>query len=216
MTDQPRQYRMKRRAESQQQTRRRITESAVALHGTLGPSRTSMSAVAEHAGVRRSTLYRHFPDEAALFEACSAHWAASNPPPDIGGWAALASPDERLALALDELYGYYERNARMLENLLRDEQTMPVVRERFGAFHQFTSAMRDVLMAGRPVRGGARRRVRAAIGHALAFSTWRSLVVEQELAPADAARLMSALVEAAEQGGRKARARRRIVVRKAP
>lgn len=194
---------MTRRAESQAETRRRITESAVALHGTLGPSRTSMSAVAEHAGVRRSTLYRHFPDEAALFEACSAHWAAANPPPDIGAWAAVAAPDERLALALEELYGYYGRNARMLENLLRDEQTMPVVSERFAAFHQFTTAMREVLMAGRPVRGAARRRVQGAIGHALAFPTWRSLVVEQELDPADTARLMSTLVEVAGQGGRK-------------
>src|SRR3954451_23446350 len=85
MSDEPRAYRMSRRAESQEQTRLRITESAVALHGTIGPSRTSISAVAEHAGVRRSTVYRHFPDEAALFDACSAHWAAANPPPDLGG-----------------------------------------------------------------------------------------------------------------------------------
>src|ERR1017187_8238784 len=103
MTDQSRPYRMKRRAESQQQTRLRITESAVELHGTLGPSRTSMSAVAEHAGVRSSTLYRHFPDEAALFTACNAHWMADNPPPDLGGWAAHEDPDERLRVALREL-----------------------------------------------------------------------------------------------------------------
>jgi AcrR family transcriptional regulator len=208
MTDKPRQYRMTRRAESQQATRRRITESAVALHGTLGPSRTSMSAVADRAGVRRSTLYRHFPDEAALFEACSAHWAASNPPPDIGAWAAVAAPEKRLAHALGELYDYYGRGAPMLENLLRDEQTMPVVRERFAAFHAYTAAMRDVLMRGRRVRGAARRRVRAALGHAVAFSTWRSLVSEQGLDPADAAKLMCALAESAGRGaGWSARAR---------
>ena len=96
MSDEKRQYRMKRRAEQEAQTRLRITESAVDLHGTLGPARTSISAVAEHAGVRRSTVYRHFPDEAALFGACSAHWAAANPPPDLGGWATIADPDERL------------------------------------------------------------------------------------------------------------------------
>src|SRR5450755_4612336 len=93
MVDQTRSYRMKRRAESQLQTRRRITESAVALHGTIGPARTSISAVAAHAGVRRSTVYRHFPDEAALFDACTAHWSASNPPPDLGSWSTIASPD---------------------------------------------------------------------------------------------------------------------------
>ncbi len=199
---------MTRRAESQQATRRRITESAVTLHGTLGPSRTSMSAVADHAGVRRSTLYRHFHDEAALFEACSAHWAMSNPPPDIGAWAAIAAPEERLARALQELYGYYGRTAAMLENLLRDEQTMPVVRERFAAFHAYTTAMRDVLMGGRSVRGAARRRVQAALGHATAFSTWRSLVAQQGLAPAQAAELMCMLAKEAAHGTRKsARAR---------
>src|SRR4051794_1391044 len=83
MTDEKRAYTKRRRAELEEQTRRRITESAVALHGTIGPSRTSMSAVAERAGVRRSTLYRHYPDEAALFEACSAHWVAANPWPGL-------------------------------------------------------------------------------------------------------------------------------------
>lgn len=202
MADQPRRYKMTRRAESQADTRRRITESAVALHGSVGPSRTSMSAVAEHAGVRRSTLYRHFPDEAALFEACSAHWAASNPPPDISAWAAIAEPEQRLASALGELYDYYARNARMLENMLRDEQTMPVVRERFAAFHLFETMMRDVLMGGRRTRGAARRRVQAALGHAVAFSTWHSLVAEQGLGTADATRLMCALADSAQHPAR--------------
>src|SRR2546421_563163 len=127
MTDKKRPYRMKRRAESEARTRRRITESAVELHGTLGPSRTSISAVAERAGVRRSTVYRHFPDEPALFAACSAHWRAANPTPDVGRWAAIEDPGERLRRALEELYGYYRRTDGMLANLLRDEATMPVV-----------------------------------------------------------------------------------------
>src|SRR6266705_3463678 len=107
MSDETRSYQMRRRAEAQEQTRLRITESAVALHATLGPSRTSISAVAAHAGVRRSTVYRHFPDEAALLDACTAHWAAANPPPDLVAWSALNSPDERLQLALGELYTFY-------------------------------------------------------------------------------------------------------------
>jgi AcrR family transcriptional regulator len=197
MTDKPRQYTMRRRAESQRETRLRITESAVELHGTLGPSRTTMSAVAEHAGVRRSTLYRHFPDEAALFDACSAHWGEANPPPDLGAWAAINPPDTRLAVALEELYAFYERAAPMLENLFRDEQTVPLVQERFAAFHGYTAAAADTLMAGRRLRGGARRRVRAALGHATAFSTWRSLVAEQSLDAAEASRLMCALVDTA-------------------
>jgi AcrR family transcriptional regulator len=197
MTDKIRPYRMQRRAESQQETHRRITQSAVELHGTVGPSRTSVSAVAAHAGVRRSTVYRHFPDEAALFDACTAHWAAANPPPDLGAWAAIGDPDERLLVALGELYAFYGRTGRMLENLFRDEATVPLVRERFAAFRGYFGAARDSLMAGRKLRGAARRRTQAALGHAIAFSTWKSLVREQELTDADAVALVRALVAAA-------------------
>ena len=197
MTDEKRAYTKKRRAELEEQTRRRITESAVALHGTVGPSRTSMSAVAERAGVRRSTLYRHFPDEAALFAACSAHWTAANPRPDLEEWAAVKEPDQRLCYALDQLYAYYRRTEPMLSNLHRDEATVAAVRERFARFHGYREAARETLLRGRPERGAARRRVRAALGHALAFTTWRSLTLEQGLDDGQAAALMLALVAGA-------------------
>src|SRR5215831_9293800 len=118
MSDQKRPYRMKRRAELEAQTRQRITESAVALHQRLGPARTSISAIAEHAGVRRSTVYRHFPDENALFAACSSHWRAANPRPEPARWRMIEDPDERLRVALSELYEYYRRTEGMLANLL--------------------------------------------------------------------------------------------------
>ena len=197
MSDKTRSYRMQRRAESQEQTRLRITESAVELHGTVGPSRTSMSAVAALAGVRRSTVYRHFPDEAALFDACTAHWAAANPPPELGAWSMIDDPDERLDAALRELYAFYGRTERMLENLFRDENTVPLVQERFAAFRGYFAAARDALMPGRRLRGAARRRTQAALGHAIAFSTWKSLVREQGLDDADAAALVCALVAGA-------------------
>jgi AcrR family transcriptional regulator len=197
MTDKPRAYRMQQRAQSQEQTRLRITESAVELHGTLGPSKTTISAVAEHAGVRRSTVYRHFPDEAALFDACSAHWATANPPPDLGAWSKIDNPDERLVVALGELYGFYGQTERMLENLFRDEMTMPLIQERFAAFRGYFAAARDTLMAGRKIRGATRQRTQAALGHAIAFSTWKSLVSEQGLSDADAVVLVCALVAAA-------------------
>jgi AcrR family transcriptional regulator len=197
MTDETRSYRMRRRAESQQKTRRRITESAVALHGTLGPSRTSISAVAAHAGVRRSTVYRHFPDEAALFDACTSHWAAENPPPDIASWSAIEAPDERLTVALGELYSYYRHTERMLDNVFRDATVMPLVRKHLTVFLAYLEGAQEALMAQRRLRGARRRRSHAAIGHALAFSTWTSLVREQGLSDADAVGLMSALVAAA-------------------
>ena len=104
-----RKYELKKRAEQMGETRLRITEAAIDLHGSVGPSRTTMSAVAERAGVERRTLYRHFPNESDLFEACSTHYFAANPWPDLGGWRAVRDPEERLERALDELYAYYER-----------------------------------------------------------------------------------------------------------
>jgi AcrR family transcriptional regulator len=202
MTDETRTYRMRRRAETQAQTRLRITESAMHLHGTLGPARTSMSAVAEHAGVRRSTLYRHFPDEAALFDACSAHWSAANPPPDLGAWAAIQAPEERLRTALAELYAYYGRTEGMFDNLIRDEPALVLVQQRFAAFRGYMSATRDTLMKGRRLRGSARRRTQAAVGHAIAFATWKSLVREQGLGEAEAVELACRLVAASATSGR--------------
>src|SRR5207248_1044882 len=145
--------------------------SAVELHSIIGPARTSISAVAERAGVRRSTVYRHFPDEAALFDACTAHWSAANPLPDLARWSKIDDPAQRLKVALAELYGFYGRTGQMLENLLRDEATHPLVRERFAAFHRYFGAARDALMSGRRRRGAARGRTNAALGHAIAFST---------------------------------------------
>jgi AcrR family transcriptional regulator len=197
MTDQKRVYRKRRRAEHEAETRRRITESAMELHGTVGPSRTSISAVAARAGVRRSTVYRHFPDEAALFAACSSHWAALNPPPDLEAWAAILHPEARLASALLQLYGYYRGTEAMLDNLHRDEPLMPTVERQFAGFREYQSAARATLTRGRPERGRARRRVGAAIGHALSFASWRSLAREQGLDDAQAADLMSRLIAAA-------------------
>jgi AcrR family transcriptional regulator len=197
MADEKRPYRMKRRAELEAQTRLRITESAVALHEELGPARTSMGAVADRAGVQRSTVYRHFPDEEALFDACSAHFRAANPPPDPRAWAAIEDPAERTETALRELYAFYGRTEAMYASLLRDAPHVPVVQRLLGNFFGYLRTVEDALMAGRGLRGRAARRTRAAVGHAVSFSTWRSLTNEQGLADDDAVALMCSLVESA-------------------
>jgi AcrR family transcriptional regulator len=197
MSTQKRQYQMTRRAELEEATRRRITESTVALHQEVGPARTSISAVAEHAGVRRSTVYRHFPDDAALFAACSSHWRAANPPPDLASWAVIAGPGARTEAALRDLYAFYRRTDAMYTSLLRDEPVMPIVRSLMRGFHDYLEAIEDTLMAGRGLRGGAARRTRAAIGHAVAFPTWRSLTHDQGLSDAAAVRMMCLLVDGA-------------------
>jgi AcrR family transcriptional regulator len=168
------------------------------LHEELGPARTSISAIAERAGVRRSTVYRHFPTEEALFAACSSHWRAQNPPPDIRVWTALEDPSERTQTALGELYPFYGRTHAMYESLLRDEPLVPVLQGLLRDFHGYLEAIQDVLMTGRGLRGRAARRTRAAIGHAVAFPTWRSLVLEQGLPADDAVALMASLVETSE------------------
>jgi AcrR family transcriptional regulator len=197
MSDQKRPYRMKRRAELEEQTRRRITASTVALHEELGPARTSISAIAERAGVRRSTVYRHFPDEAALFAACSSHWRAANPPPDPHAWAAIEDPAKRTQTALRELYAFYRRTQAMYANLLRDEPIAPIVQRLLRDFYNYLRTVQDILVAGRGLRGRAARQKRAAIGHALAFPTWRSLTHEQGLTDDDAITLMCVLVDGA-------------------
>ena len=181
MTDQKRTYRMKRRAELEEQTRLRITESAIA----------------DRAGVRRSTVYRHFPDDDAIFTACSSHWRAANPPPDPVAWAAIDDPAARTETALRELYAFYSRTQRMYTSLLRDEPHVPAVQRRLRDFHGYLEAVQGVLMADRGLRGAARRRTQAAIGHAVAFATWQSLTSGQPAAADDAGALMCVLVEGA-------------------
>jgi len=200
MSDQKRPYRMKRRAELEEETRQRITESAVALHQELGPAQTSISAIADRAGVRRSTVYRHFPDEEALFAACSSHFRSANPPPDPRTWSSIENPAERTSTALRGLYAFYRRTDAMYTNLLRDELLVPPVQRRLRDFYGYLGSIQDDLVRGRGLRGRRAQHVRAAIGHALAFPTWRSLTHEQGLSDDDAVELMSRLVEHAGGG----------------
>jgi AcrR family transcriptional regulator len=194
MSDQKRPYRMKQRAAAQDATRLRITESAVELHSRLGPSQTTMAAVAEHAGVRRSTLYRHFEDEEALFDACSAHWYAQHAPPQIDRWAEIADPAERFVVALGELYAWYRSASPMLGLLIRDQTLVPSVGRRFTRFYELIAAGRDILMTGRRLRGARHAQARALIDLALRFETWRTLCVEGELGDGAAVDLLAGLL----------------------
>ena len=194
-----RKYELKKRAEEMADTHLRITEAAIELHGTLGPSRTTMSAVAERAGVERRTLYRHFPSEADLFAACSTHYFAANPWPDLASWRAVRDPHQRLERALDELYAYYERTAPMYGNVLRDAELVDVARDAVAPLHTYLEEAAELLTTGHPVRGARRRLLVRALRHALAFSTWQSLTAAG-IARADATLLVIALVEAAVAG----------------
>jgi AcrR family transcriptional regulator len=196
-TDKPRKYRKRRRAELEEETRRRITEAAVKLHGTVGPAKTTVSGIAREAGVQRATVYRHFPDEDAIYAACTSHYNSLHPPPDLEQWAELADPEERLRVALREIYAFYGETHGMLESTGRDVDRVPAVRKAAAAMGSYLEAARSCLLTGRRERGRARERASAAVGHALALSTWRSLVCEQGLGDEEAVDLMAALVGAA-------------------
>ena len=193
-----RKYQLKKRAEEMAETHRRITEAAIELHGTVGPSRTTLSAVAKRAGVERRTLYRHFPTEGDLFAACSAHYFSAHPWPDLGAWRAIRDPQERLERALDDLYAYYERTEPMFSNVLRDSELVDFARDAVAPLNAFLDEAAAALMAGRGVRGRRRQLLEGALRHALAFSTWHSLSANG-IARADAVRLTSALVDAVTQ-----------------
>jgi len=180
-----RKYELKKRAESQQETRRRIVEAAIELHRTQGPARTTLSEVARLAGVQRHTLYRHFPDERALGVACSGTYAEANPPPDPEPWLRVRDPQERLRVGLAELYAFFARNEEMLGNVLRDLEVDPITRELFQLRFAAIERIQAILADG--IRG--RRRL-AALELALDFHTWRRLVRLSGLTQREAVELM--------------------------
>lgn len=189
-----RRYELRKRADAMEATRRRITEAAVELHGTIGPARTTMTAVAERAGVQRQTLYRHFPTEEDLVTACSGHFTATHPQPDVEAWRAIADPAERLETALDELYAFYERTEAMYTNLFRDETLVEAVGARLPAFRAYLDEAARVLAAGWPVRGKRRAILVAAARHAADFHTWRSLARDGGVSRAGVVELAAAMV----------------------
>lgn len=185
-------YTLKRRAEQQADTRRRIVEAAVALHGEIGPARTTFSQVAERAGVQRNTFYSHFPDERSLLLACSALSLERDPLPAAADWRDIGARDERLAAGLSALYAWYGRNADLAGCVLRDAESQPLVREivelRWGPFH---AEYDRVLGEGLPPAA------RALLRLALDYATWRSLVRDSGLAPDAAVRTMVEAIAAA-------------------
>lgn len=183
-------YQLRARAEAMERTRARITRAAIELHGTIGPGATTMSAVAERAGVTRATLYRHFPTEEALFASCSAEWLATHPRPAVARWAEVEDPIARVRLALGDMYAYYRATEAMTANILRDLASMP---ERIRLnIATYVPRMVEALDRGWPGGSDAVLR-RAAIAHALAFDTWRSLDREG-VGDGDAADLMTSFV----------------------
>jgi len=188
-----RRYELKERARRQAETRQRIVEAAVALHTSVGPARTTISAIAERARVERHTVYAHFPDDRTLFRACSTHWRGQHPRPDVERWLELDAPELRLRGALSDLYGWYEDVESELGVLRRDASLVAANAEVLAETDEATRELADALARGWP----RRKAVRGAIGHALEFETWRSLVRRQGLSRKQAVDAMLRLIESA-------------------
>lgn len=188
-----RKYRLKKRAAKRDQTRARIVEATVALHQELGPKATTISAVAERAGVQRLTVYRHFPSERDLLAACSSSFINEHPPPDLGA-IEVRGAQERTRAVLFALYGYYRDTAEMWTSVYRDIDQMTAVAEVMKGFEDYLRASgKDLLGEWAPRRS---KRLRASLGHSLRFSTWQSLNAEG-LGTREMADLVSAWVASA-------------------
>ena len=195
-----RKYQLKRRAEHQEETRQRIVEAAVELHGSVGPAYTTIRAIAERAGVERATVYRHFPDERSLFTACTGHYLAANPPPDPAPLQRIADPDQRLQVGLAEIYAYHRRTEEMTSKAQRDLPQFPALADVLVPYIEHWVRLGAVLVAGWQTQKDDGKLVRAAIGHAMNFQTWRSLAREEELDDSEAVKLMVAMIRCVAQG----------------
>jgi AcrR family transcriptional regulator len=190
-----RKYELKKRAERLAEIRRRITEATVELHRTVGPAATHINEVARRAGVQRMTVYNHFPNDTALLTACSAHWRALHPTPDLAAWRAVEDPGGRLRLGLRQLYGWYRETEPMTANVLRDAQVLPALRTILeGGLLRYLDQARQVLTEPLGGRGHRRQRIDAAVRAAIDLHTWRALA---PLGDAEAAELAAGLIELA-------------------
>jgi AcrR family transcriptional regulator len=190
----PRKYQQKKRADHQEQTRQQIIVAAVEIIEQVGPTRVTISAIAERAGVERATVYRHFPDEQALFIGCMSHYIAAHPLPDPTRWQQISEPETRLRIGLTEIYAYHHQTEQMAAQTMRDLPDLPVLQEALRPYFQHWTRIRDVLGANWNTEGEQFRLLSAAIGHAIAFQTWHSLVQEQGLGNVQAIELMVALI----------------------
>ena len=184
-------YHKAKRAQDEGRTRNRIVDAAEYLHGSVGPAHTTVSAVADRAGVTRATVYRHFADEESLFLACSQQWISRQQLPDPDTWGLVEDPIQRLRTGLVDIYGFYRRGQQMIRNIHRDVDAVPAVV--VAARRAREQRWLDTLLAPQPDH--RRKIVRAAVAHATTFTTWQSLCGAQGLSDQSAVGLMVGMVE---------------------
>ena len=166
---------MGRRQTAVEQTRERIVAATFDLHATIGPSRTTIRAIADRAGLQRHTVYAHFPELDSLYEACTVHGIRSTGMPEPGGWRTIDPPLVRLRHGLIEMVAWYRANEQMLGNVLFDvdpEAPPPATPD---PFEVRMGELQNALVEQWEVEPERRSTLEAVLGLGLAFTTWRSL-----------------------------------------
>jgi AcrR family transcriptional regulator len=146
MSEEKRPYRLNEGAKAQDETRRRIVEATMQLHEEVGPRATTISAIADGAGVQRLTVYRHFPDETAVFRDCTAHWLTLNPLPDPSAWSGITDPRDRMRTALAAFYSYYSGTRRMWRVSIRDVDHVPALQRPMSEVAAFVGSVAEGLL----------------------------------------------------------------------
>lgn len=98
-------YQLGRRAESAEETRRRLVQATFELHNEQGIAATTMKQIADRAGVSVGTVYHHFATLDDTIMACGQMVMATYPPPTEAIFAGVPAMKERLvrlARALSE------------------------------------------------------------------------------------------------------------------
>ena len=148
----PRKYNLGKRAQSVDETRRRIVEAIVALHREQGVADTTHEDIARRADVAVATVYRHFPTVGDAVPACGAHILELTQPPTPADVLAAASPEERLARTLEAIFSFWGRIAPWQEKALCDAAKVPALAESVRQGNEYHRAI--VTMALGELSGG--------------------------------------------------------------
>jgi AcrR family transcriptional regulator len=172
-----REYKMVKRRDQVEDTRRRIAKATYELHSTIGPALTTIALISERAGLPRQTVYRNFGTQLELFRSCIAFGLELHPLPDPSRWQSTADPGERLRIGLTGLYQWFEATEPVMTNSLRD----------FGAVRESAEAMQPVGEFFQRIyqtlrQGWEGSEVTPLLSLAVDFATWKKLRREQGMA----------------------------------
>jgi AcrR family transcriptional regulator len=189
----PRKYDMGKRAAAVEQTRQRIVDATLALHGEQGIAATSWDDIAARAGVGVGTVYRHFPSLDELIPACGESTMQVVAPPDPALLPALfdgaTEPAERVKRLVHEAFAMYERGAPALRAIRREAGVHPRIAADRDELEAALGALIDTALAPLNATDEDRAVVRAMVD----LGTWEAFR-DQRLGPAESVAAVSGML----------------------